>query len=96
MYATGVPDVDYLRRLGGALDAAMDYRGTTPRDLATNVGVSRDTIYRWMNGRTGMSATEAAAAAVALDAPGDLFLRPPESRERAMAMMAAWDAMREA
>jgi hypothetical protein len=37
-----------------------------------------------------------ARLAVALNAPSDLFLRPPETRERALAMMATWDALHEA
>jgi AcrR family transcriptional regulator len=94
MYATDVPDTEDLRRLGDALEAAMRYRNATPANVAAGVGVSRDTVYRWMGGKHGMALAEAARLAEILDAPSDLFIRPPGSWGAAMAMMGAWDEVR--
>ena len=84
----------YRSRLGVALDAAMYYREVDESSLAALVGVDRATVYRWLRGVTAMSAEHAAAIATALDAPSDLFLRPPATRGEALAMMAAWDELR--
>jgi transcriptional regulator with XRE-family HTH domain len=89
-------DTAYRERLGVALDAAMYFRGHDETAVAALVGVDRATIYRWLNGHTAMSAGHAARLAEVLDAPSDLFLRPPETRERALSMMAAWDELRAA
>jgi hypothetical protein len=94
MYATNVADPEYLQRLGDALEAAMRYRNATPADVAAGVGVSRDTVYRWMGGKHEMGLAEATRLAEVLDAPGDLFIRPPESWAAAMAMMGAYDEAR--
>lgn len=94
MYATNVADPEYLRRLGEALSAAMSYRQATPADVASGVGVSRDTVYRWTGGKHEMGLAEATRLADVLDAPGDLFIRPPASWGATMAMMAAYDELR--
>lgn len=72
----------------------MYYRGLDESEMAALVNVNRATVYRWRAGTAVMSAAHAAAVAETLNAPSDLFLRPPETRERALAMMAAWDAAR--
>jgi transcriptional regulator with XRE-family HTH domain len=96
MYALVVPEIEYQQRVAVAMKAAAYYRGMTAEDLADRVGVAVETVRRWMRADRGISAADAALVADALDAPSDLFIRPPESRERALAMMAAWDALREA
>jgi transcriptional regulator with XRE-family HTH domain len=87
---------DYASRIGQALDAALYYRGVEIGDLADRIGVNRATIYRWLRGETDMSAAHAAAIVETLDTPPELFVRPPETRARALAMLAAYDALREA
>lgn len=94
MYATQVSDPEYLARFSVSLTAAMFYRGLEPIELAARLEVNKYTIYRWMNGQHGPSAAEAARIAKVLDAPGYLFIRPAETRERALAMMGAYDALR--
>lgn len=94
MYATNVTESAYLRRLGGAISAAMRYRNISAAEVAAGVGVSRDTVYRWCAGKHSMALPEAARLAAVLDAPADLFLSPPESWGAAMAMMAAFDELR--
>lgn len=93
MLALDVID-EYVDRMRRALDAAMYYREVDADALASRIGVDRSTIHRWLRGDTVMSAAHASAVATALDAPSDLLLRPPETRERALAMMAAWDELR--
>lgn len=87
-------DAGFRSRLGTALDAAMYYRDRDEHDIAVAIGVDRATVYRWLRGGTAMSAAHAAALVIALDAPSDLFLRPPETRGEALAMMGAWDELR--
>lgn len=94
MYATSVSDPAYLSHLAAAIDAAMDYRGVSALELAQSVGVDRQTVYRWVLGHNKPGPVQLHAVADALDAPGDLFIRPPDSRGEAMAMMAAWDELR--
>lgn len=71
----------------------MYYRGVTAVALAGRIGVEPNTVGRWARGERRMSAEEAAALAQVLDAPSDLFMRPPASRESALAMMAAFDEL---
>ena len=92
MYATDV-DTEYARRLGDALRAALSYRSRETSDLAAHLGVDPETVRRWQRGDHGMSNAHAAAAAAYLNAPGDLFIRPPETWGEAMAMMGAWDEL---
>ena len=96
LHVARTQDAAYLARLAVALDAAMYYRDVDEVRLAAAVGVDRATVYRWRSGTSVMSAAHAASVAVALDAPSDLFLRPPETRGRALAMMGAWDELRRA
>jgi transcriptional regulator with XRE-family HTH domain len=96
MYALVVPETDFSHRAGTALRAAAYYRGMSTDDLAIAAGVSVESIRRWMRGERAPGIDDAALLALALNAPSDLFLRPPETRERALAMMAAWDALRDA
>ena len=92
-----MPDTTgYAARAGRALDAAMYYRGMEINDLAVAIGVNRGTLYRWIRGETDMSAAHAAAIIEALDAPPEILVRPPETRERALAMMAVYDELRAA
>lgn len=93
MLALDVTD-EYLDRMRRALDAAMYYRELDADGLAARIGVDRSTIHRWLRGDSVMSAASAAAIATALDAPSDLFLRPPLTRGEALAMMAAYDEVR--
>lgn len=88
------PESEYDLRARTALRAAAYYRGLTNADIATAVGVAENTVGRWMRGERRMSAAEAAALLEALDAPSDLLGRPPATRERALAMMAAYDELR--
>jgi len=85
---------EYVGRLRSALDAAMYYREVDVDGLAARINVDRSTIHRWLRGDSVMSAAHAAAIATALDAPSDLFLRPPASRGEALAMMGAYDEAR--
>lgn len=97
MYAAAMPrrpETEYELHARTALRAAMYYRGMTDAAVARAIGVAANTVGRWARGERRMSAEEAAALTAALDAPSDLFARPPESRERALAMMAAWDELR--
>lgn len=93
MYALAVPETDYTHRVAVALKAAAYYRGMTTTELAEAVGVSVVTARRWMRGERDMSISDASHLADALNAPSDLLLRPPASREATMAMMAAWDEL---
>ena len=94
MYAVHVPATDFSHRVGAALRAAAYYRDESTDDLAAAVGVSVETVRRWMRGDHLPSIEDVARLVKALDAPSDLSLRPPETRERALAMMAAWDGLR--
>jgi transcriptional regulator with XRE-family HTH domain len=89
-------DSEYVSRVAVALKAAAYYRGLGTDDLAQRIGVHVETVRQWMRGQSAPSAEHLAALSTVLDVPGDLFMRPPESRERALAMVAAWDALREA
>lgn len=98
MYADEVArraETEYERRVRIALRAAAYYRGLANDVLASRVGVASNTVGRWMRGERHMSAEDAAGLTAALDAPPELFIRPPESREKALAMMAAYDELRQ-
>ena len=96
MYAVLVPDLAYRERAAVALRAAMLYRDMTTDDVADAIGMSPETVRRWLRTDRGISAEEASRLTEVLNAPSDLFIRPPETRERALAMMVAWDALRDA
>jgi transcriptional regulator with XRE-family HTH domain len=89
MYAYVVADTDYGRRAAIALRAAR-------YELAERIGVVEETVARWERADVRLPAEQAALVTVALDLPGDLLMRPPTTRERALAMVAAWDVLREA
>jgi transcriptional regulator with XRE-family HTH domain len=93
MLACDVTD-EYLDRMRRALDAAMYYREIDAAGLAARIDVDRSTVHRWLRGDSVLSAAHAAAIATALDAPSDLFLRPPATRGEALAMMGAYDEAR--
>ena len=82
--------------VGGALEAALFYRALDRHALAERIGVSYETVRRWAAEETQMSRDDVELVADALDIPGELLVRPPSTRERALAMIAAWDGMREA
>jgi transcriptional regulator with XRE-family HTH domain len=96
MYAMAVAtDSEYAARVAVALKAASYYRGLSTEALSNGLGVPVETVRQWMRGQTMPSAEHLAALTAALDVPGDLLMRPPATRERALAMIAAWDALRE-
>ena len=63
--------------------------------IAERMGVHVETVRQWMRGSNTPSGEHLAELSRVLDVPGDLFMRPPETRERAFAMCAAYDALRE-
>lgn len=83
---------DMNARMGEALRAGMYYRDVTPEQLATRIGKSMEQVRRWTRGEYGLKADVVVAIADALDVPTDLLLRPPASREEALAICATWDA----
>lgn len=83
--------MDNSVRLAAAIDAAMSYRGMAPADLSERLGVPVNSVRRWRRGETVPGTLSLQALADALDAPGELLIRPPASRAEAMAMMLAWD-----
>lgn len=95
MHTLAMPDVDYAAHVAAAIKAAAYYRELDPEKIAARMGVHVETVRRWMRGQNLPTAEDFAQLAEVLDAPGDLFMRPPASRDRALAMMATWDAMRE-
>jgi transcriptional regulator with XRE-family HTH domain len=88
-------DTEYVALVAVAIRAAAYYRGMSTEDIAESVGMHIETVRRWMRGATALSAEDASKVARALDAPGEMFVRPPATRERALAMMQAWDVLRE-
>lgn len=81
-------------RMGEALRVAMFYRNVSVEQLAVLVKRSSEQVRRWSRGEYGLKADVVVAIADALDVPTDLLLRPPASREEALAMIAAWDGMK--
>jgi transcriptional regulator with XRE-family HTH domain len=96
VYALTVPNSEYQERVAIALKAAAFYRSVTKAELAGRIGASVESVRRWMRAQRSLSAEDAAKLADALDVPSDLLLRPPATRERAMAMLTAWDEAGEA
>ena len=87
-------DREYAVWVAVAMKAAAYYRSVSTEELADRIGVHVETVRRWMRAQNVLSAEDASLVASALDIPGDLLMRPPESRERALAMIAAWDGLR--
>ena len=88
------PLQDNSARLAAAIDAAMSYQHVPPKELARRVGAHVNSVRRWRRGETVPGTADLQAIAAALDAPGDLFMRPPTTRAEAMAMMLAHDDAR--
>lgn len=80
-------------RLGVIIDAACYYRGVTTAQLAAKLAVSEETVRRWRRGETKLRMDQAQELVSVLRLPGDLLLRPPATRERALALIAAYDAL---
>lgn len=65
----------------------------TTAQLAHATGVSEETVRRWRRGDTKLRMDQAQALVRVLRVPGDLLMRPPATRERALALIAAYDAL---
>jgi transcriptional regulator with XRE-family HTH domain len=88
-------DNEYALFVAVAIKAAMYYRGLSTEELARLLGLHVETIRRWLRADTVLSAGDASRLSATLDVPSDLLMRPPTTRERALAMIAAYDALRE-
>ena len=73
------------------LKTAMEVRGVTATKLAEGIGADRRTVWRWLRGDAPMSLADASRIAEMLDLPGDLLIRPPATRDGALAMIAEHD-----
>lgn len=91
-----VDETTHAARLAEALAAAMYYRRRTTADVAAGVGVTAETVRRWLRADTTMSLELATRVADYLVVPLDFLARPPADREQALLQLATLEGMRRA
>jgi transcriptional regulator with XRE-family HTH domain len=75
-----LPDEDsYLRLVGRSIEAFRKAKGLTQQELGTLCSVDKNTISRWENGKTSLSAFNLHLLTEHLDVDGDWLIRPADS-----------------
>jgi transcriptional regulator with XRE-family HTH domain len=75
-----LPDEDsYLRLVGRSIEAFRKAKGLTQQELGTLCTVDKNTISRWENGKTSLSAYNLHLLTEHLSVDGDWLLRPADS-----------------
>lgn len=85
----------YQPTVSGVLRAILDYEGIDGEQLAERMGKSGPGVRKWLRGDAVPQRDNLVALADALDAPGELFVRPPATRDEVFAAMLAWRGVRD-